>query len=233
MYKTGQPIRYDARDHLLWLASLPEFQMVRNPPSEIEQRAALPLHASYGWHHVPANVSNAPRLVERPLGTVRTKVAGVLPPTMRSLAEMLCLLGSNKLTGFCERIEIKGSRPLRDQRQIARLQNATWRRLEGSPAASDRKTISRLLKAIDPAICRPPIDHLDPALVVGQPIAFSASALYFGGSVVGVPSAAGWPVLGYLGPTRVELSEPPTTIGWRIRGGAIDGSASAGDRSIH
>ena len=89
----------------------------------------LPPLASYGAHHVPRQVANRDRLVDRPLGTMRHKVAGVLPLRMRCLSEMLYLVGPGQLEAFCERVEITGSRPLLDRRQVERLLGAACRRL--------------------------------------------------------------------------------------------------------
>jgi hypothetical protein len=227
MYETGQPVRNDAREHLLWLARLPAFQMVRNPPSEIEQGGELPVRASYGWHHVPEDVRNRDRAVERPLQTARQKIAGVLPPKMRRLTEVLALVGPDQLLSFCERVEIRGSRAL-DAGQVKRLRSAIERRLAATPQESDRKTIERLLGHIDPKVCQPPVGRLHPALVVGQPVAISATAAYLDGSIIGRPSAAGWPVIGHLGPQGIELNEPPPAKGFRYVK-RLDGSGSSAD----
>jgi hypothetical protein len=162
LYETGQRVRYDAREHLRFLARLPEFQMARNPPSEIDQRRELPARVSSGWHYLPDGTPNRDREVERPIQSARHKIAGVLPCTMRPLAEILTLLGPDRLAEFCERVEIAGSHPLLEPDRVARLQSAITRRLSGVPRQSDRKTISRLLKHIEPTACRPPIDVLSP-----------------------------------------------------------------------
>lgn len=169
-YKTGQPIRYDARDHLRWLASRPAFHKER-PRWELSNGGPLPPLASYGAHHVPRQVANRDRLVDRPLGTMRHKVVGVLPLRMRCLSEMLYLVGLGQLEAFCDRVESTGSRPLLDRRQVERLRGAVSRRLDpgkfGVATEADRKTIARLLRHIDPAVCRPPVDSLDSGIAIG------------------------------------------------------------------
>jgi hypothetical protein len=230
MYKTGQPIRYDAQEHLLWLAELNVFQMVPGRLA-ITVGEPLPPLAMYGWHHVPGDMPNRDRLVDRPLGTLRKNVAGVLPPSMRSLAEVLCLVSSAQLVNFCGRLDIRGSRPLTDGAQVERLQLAVRRRLDPDQRSSEseRKDLRRLLKRINPLECRPPVGYLDPALRPGEPVAFSASALHYGGSVYGVPSAPGHPVIAQLGTAGIELYGPPAPISYRISAGAVDCSGPSDD----
>ncbi len=212
MYETGQAIRYDARDHLLWLVALPAFQMARRSPHEIDRCEPLPPLVSYGWHHVPSGVRNRDRLVDRPLQTARRKIAAVLPPTMRCLAEPLSLPAPGQLEAFAERVGVRPGRRLRDAGQIASLQAAIERRLTDQPRDSDRKTLERRLRDIDPVACWLPIDSLEPSLVEGEPVAVNATAAYLEGRIVGAASASTWPMIGRVGENGIEPNDPPPPI---------------------
>ena len=178
---------------------------------EIDPGTPLPGHVAYGWNHLPSTAHKTHD--ERDLaGTTRNKVAGVLPPTMKCLAEMLCVLPPDLLPTLCARVEIAGSRPLRRQGEADELLSLARLRLRGNGEANDtqRKQLRRQLERINPAACRPPIDELDFRLKPGDPVAVSASQLHLQGQVVCVPSTANHPVVGSLSSQGLELAAVPS-----------------------
>ena len=175
---------------------------------EIEPGEPLPAHVSFGWNHLSPGVQTD---AERDLaGTTRNKIAGVLPPRMKCLAELLCLLPPDRLAEFCGRIEIAGSRPLLRQSDADQLVSLARLRLRGDATDTQRHRLRRLLERIDPAVCRPPVDHLDPRLQIGDAVAVSASQVHLNAQVVCVPSAANYPVVGMRGPKGLELADTPS-----------------------
>ena len=172
-----------------------------------ERHAPLELR-EYGWNFLPAGVPDRDRAVTRPLQRAR-KIAGVLPPTMRGLTELLTILAPNQLVGFCQRVEIAGSRPLLDEVRVERVKGAIERRLTVTALESDRKVIQRALAHINPATCRPPIDALTPSCTGQGDVAFSATAAEMHGRLLAGPSTAGWPVLARMVGNGVEFFPPP------------------------
>lgn len=204
--------RFDARDYLLALVALPDFRMEHSTVRlEIEPGTPLPGHVAYGWNHVPptAHKTNDERDLA---GTTRNKIAGVLPPTMKCLAEMLCQLQPDQLPDFCARIEITGTRPIRRQGEANELLGLARLRLRGKGETNDtqRKQLRRQLERINPVVCRPPIDHLGPPLKPGDVVAVSASQLHLYGRVVCLPSTANHTVVGSLSPQGLELAAVPS-----------------------
>src|SRR5271167_157984 len=145
MYKTGQRIRLDARDLLEWLVMSSGFLKVQGPvrmngEDRLVHGIAL---REFGWNYLPPRIPSYDRAVKRPLGAAKTKIAGVLPPSMRGLTETLTIVRGSNLPTLVNHLEIVGSRPLLDSVDVERLKAAIERRLLGRPVRHDRKIIER------------------------------------------------------------------------------------------
>ena len=205
--------RLDARQYLLELVALPAFQMAHGTVRlNIEQGEPLPAHASYGWRHIPASELQGMTDAHRDLaGSVRNKIAGVLPPAMKQLAEVLCLMPFDRLGDFCARVSVSGGMSLAGDEADDLLYLATLRLRGQGMGGTRRKRFRRRLGRINPRVCRPPVDSVHQSLRAGDAVSVSASQIYLHGRVACLPSAPDCPVLGVMREDgSLELATPPS-----------------------